>query len=407
MVVNAYVLSTPIIITLMGAEIIYSVATKKNFYDFKDTVANIGTAVLNQCMNLMVYALAIPFYGLIQQKIGVFNVETSVASFILAVIGIDFLFYWFHRLGHTLNFMWACHLPHHSSEEMNYSVALRTSVYQRLLSILFYWPMAALGFPPEILMPAIATNLILQFWQHTRTVKRLPRWFEAIFNSPTHHRVHHGRQRQYINKNYAGILIIWDKMFGTFEPEGKISFGCHHKLNSYSANEINMQYWRTIFRNMKKLNGIDKVLYFFGPMSWNIPKFGLHWSKVESANLKERIKLSAIEKSYLVLQILVGLALMSFTINQEMPLTYMERSLLSTLVWICVTGWGWVIHRNRGAIAFEVMKVAMMVVAGVWTASKLETTMIQQLTYAYTVVSLIMLAMLMKNKKELPIKMTS
>ena len=115
------------------------------------------------------------------------SLENSTLNFVLAVIGVDFLFYWFHRMGHTINILWASHMPHHSSEELNYTVALRSSITQRMTGILFYWPLALFGFSAELIIAAIALNLVMQFWQHTRSIRRLPRWFEAVFNSPTHH----------------------------------------------------------------------------------------------------------------------------------------------------------------------------------------------------------------------------
>ena len=177
-----------------------------------------GTAIVNQCMNLVVFWVSFNVYTAVG-RLSPWQLENSTLHFIFAVIGVDFLFYWFHRMGHTINILWASHMPHHSSEELNYTVTLRSSITQRMTGILFYWPRLYISFS-ELIIAAIAMNLVLQFG-NTREVSRdylnglrrsliLLRTIAFIATNP-----------QYLDKNFAGILIVWDKLFGTYVKESE------------------------------------------------------------------------------------------------------------------------------------------------------------------------------------------
>ena len=131
----------------------------------------------------------------------------------------DFTYYWFHRLNHEIRFLWAGHVNHHSSEYLNFGTALRQGVGERVYKYLYWLWLPVLGFDVGMILVMININLIYQFWIHTEAVRRLPRWFEAVFNTPSHHRVHHGSNTRYLDRNHAGVLILWDKLFGTFSPE--------------------------------------------------------------------------------------------------------------------------------------------------------------------------------------------
>ena len=131
----------------------------------------------------------------------------------------DLTYYVFHRLNHQVRFLWAGHVNHHSSEHMNYGTALRQGVGERVYKYAFWLPLAALGFDPAMILLMITVNLTYQFWTHTEAVRKFPAWYEAVFNTPSHHRVHHGSNVRYLDRNHAGVLIIWDKLFGTFAPE--------------------------------------------------------------------------------------------------------------------------------------------------------------------------------------------
>jgi sterol desaturase/sphingolipid hydroxylase (fatty acid hydroxylase superfamily) len=162
------------------------------------------------------------------------GIAAAVAAWALLVLLDDLCYYWFHRVHHESRFFWAAHVTHHSSQRYNLSTALRQS-WIPLTSIPFYLPIFLLGFSPVQWAFVHGLNLVYQFWIHTEAIDRLPRPIELVFNTPRHHRVHHGSNPQYLDKNYAGILIVWDRLFGTFEPEvERVRYGLTKNIDSYN-----------------------------------------------------------------------------------------------------------------------------------------------------------------------------
>ncbi len=169
-------------------------------------------------------------------------IQASFITWFLLWLAVDFLYYWFHRASHRISFLWIGHSVHHQSEGYNLSVSLRQGIGQSLFSWISYLPLAILGFPFWMFVIVSASNTLYQFWIHTEIINRL-KGIDIIFNTPSHHRVHHGTNTKYLDKNYAGSLIIWDKLFGTFQPElknTKIVYGTTEPLGSQSPFYANI-----------------------------------------------------------------------------------------------------------------------------------------------------------------------
>ncbi|OOF08162.1 sterol desaturase, partial [Salinivibrio sp. MA427] len=184
-----------------------------------------------------------------------FDIEMSVSLFLLLMVAQDFCYYWFHRASHRIRWMWAAHVVHHSSERMNFSTAFRQSLMYPLAGMWLFWlPLVVIGFPPQWVVFVVLLNLGLQFFVHTQWIKTLGP-VEWIFNTPSHHRVHHGVNPQYIDKNYAGILIIWDKRFGTFEPESEsVRYGIPKPVNSFNPLVVTFAEWQQMWRDATQLD---------------------------------------------------------------------------------------------------------------------------------------------------------
>jgi sterol desaturase/sphingolipid hydroxylase (fatty acid hydroxylase superfamily) len=185
----------------------------------------------------------------------------------------DFVYYWFHRANHEVRLFWAGHVPHHSSVKLNFGTALRQGVGERVHKYLFWIPLPLLGFDPLMIFTIISINLIYQFWVHTELVRKLPAFIEYLFNTPSHHRVHHASNIRYLDRNHAGVLIIWDRMFGTFSEEldsEPVEYGLTRNINTYNpavvaAGEY-LGLWRDI-RTAEKLG--DKLRYLFLAPGWH------------------------------------------------------------------------------------------------------------------------------------------
>ena len=188
---------------------------------------------------------------------------------IVLFLGVDCAYYWFHRIAHEYNAPWAGHVVHHSSEDYNLAVALRQGTFQGLFSWVFYLPLALVGFPPAWFAAVSSFDTLYQFWIHTRLIGKLGP-LEWVFNTPSHHRVHHARNPKYLDKNYAGTLIIWDRMFGTFQAEEEEPvYGLVKPLNSWNPLWANLHVWNDLFRDAWLApRWSDKLRIWFMPPGW-------------------------------------------------------------------------------------------------------------------------------------------
>ncbi|MBN3508639.1 sterol desaturase family protein [Mycolicibacterium septicum] len=190
-------------------------------------------------------------------------------TWVIAIVGVDLLFYAYHRIAHRVRLIWATHQAHHSSEYYNFATALRQK-WNNSGEILAWIPLPLLGVPPWLVFASFSVNLVYQFWVHTERVGKLWRPIEFIFNTPSHHRVHHGRDQLYLDRNYGGILIIWDRMFGTFQPEVfRPHYGLTKPVNTFNIWKLQTHEYVAIARDVRRAGGLrDRLGYVFGPPGW-------------------------------------------------------------------------------------------------------------------------------------------
>ena len=215
---NPIVLSIPIFFFLIGIEIIYDRITHKNLYRMNDAVSNISCGIFEQITGVFAKVITVALYDLLYQHYRFFTIPNSWIWLVVLFFGIDLAYYWAHRMSHEINIFWVGHVVHHQSEEYNLSVALRQGALQKIFTAFFYLPLALLGFNTYWFIFLGAFNTLYQFWIHTEAIRKLG-FLERFMNTPSHHRVHHGRNPKYIDRNHAGVFIIWDKMFGSFQKE--------------------------------------------------------------------------------------------------------------------------------------------------------------------------------------------
>ena len=200
------------------AFVIWEFVKYRRFYDVKDSIGNMVLGAGYQLSDTVVLFLLMPVFIWLHQ-FRLFDIPLNAWTLFAGFILQDFLYYWFHRASHFIHWFWSAHVAHHSSTKLNFSTAYRQSVLYPLTGMWLFWlPMLIIGFSPATVFTIVALNLAFQFFIHTQSVNKLG-WLEKVFNTPSHHRVHHSTNREYIDKNFAGILIIWDKMFGTFVEE--------------------------------------------------------------------------------------------------------------------------------------------------------------------------------------------
>lgn len=241
-------------------------------YETKDSLASIAMGLGNVVISIPFKALAVAANFWLYNNVGVFKdvlLPSLVWVWVLLFFADDFCYYWFHRVSHRTKFAWAAHVNHHSSQHYNLSTALRQSWTTPFFHPFFYLPLAALGFRPDMILLMQACSLIYQFWIHTEAVDRLGP-LEWLFNTPSHHRVHHGTNDEYIDKNYGGFLIIYDRLFGTFAKEqASVKYGLVQNIHTYNPLKIAFHGWRDLFVAMKTMKGLkNKLHYPLRPPEW-------------------------------------------------------------------------------------------------------------------------------------------
>lgn len=238
-------------------------------YESRDTATSlamgVGNVLIDLGMKSVHFALLTLVAGFAPLRLG-----GQWWEWLLLLLGTDFCYYWFHRLSHEVRFLWAAHVNHHSSRRYNLSTALRQSWTTPFTVMLFYWPLALIGFDPMRILVAIALNTLYQFWIHTEVIDRVGP-LEAVINTPSHHRVHHGRNIEYLDRNYGGMLITWDRLFGTFEPErAPVDYGLTKNIDTYHPVRVAFHEWQAMLRDAREAATWREALnYLLQPPGWS------------------------------------------------------------------------------------------------------------------------------------------
>lgn len=321
--INLIVYAAPIFLILIVVEWFL----KSEAYQLNDSINNFSTGIFEQIASLPARGLVIFGYYYISEHYALLSINPHlISSWIILWLSVDFCYYWYHRASHRCNFFWIGHSVHHQSELFNLSVALRQGYWQTLTSWVFYLPLALIGFPTWMFILVSSCNTIYQFWIHTESINKMG-WFEKIFNTPSHHRVHHGKNPQYIDKNYAGSLIIWDKFFGTFEPEiAPAEYGVTEPLDSWNPLYANIKVIKDLMYYGKNLkNKLDIIRALFMPPEWII-----HRLQQKHQNIPKRIVQHKNDKSP-KLYMLVNLAL-AIVLYTYLSFIFVANSLSSWLI---------------------------------------------------------------------------
>lgn len=267
------VIAIPMYFILMAVEMITLRFQKHPGYRLNDAITNINCGVISQVTGVFIKVLSIGIYTLIYENLAFMQIPNNIWTFLLLFFLYDLCYYWAHRKSHEINLFWGGHVVHHSSEEYNLSVALRQSSTQTIWTFFFYFPLALLGFDPVMLVLASGINLLYQFWIHTEAIGKMG-FLEKFMNTPSHHRVHHGRNPKYIDKNHGGTFIIFDKWFGTFQEEEETpTYGITTPVNSWNPFWVNLSHYATMKEELAMIpNWGDKIRYLFNKPGW-LPEY--------------------------------------------------------------------------------------------------------------------------------------
>ena len=268
------VLALPVFLALMAVEWAVGRRRGHNTYALADAITSLNLGVLSQTSAVFTKLLTLGIYTAVAHHAALWRHDAfwfSLPGWLLALLLYDFCYYWLHRMGHEVAVLWAAHVVHHQSQDYNLSTALRQTSSGALLAWIFYLPMALLGVPPLVFAVVGLIDLLYQFWVHTEQVRRLG-WFDRWFCSPSNHRVHHAVNDAYVDKNYGGILIVWDRLFGTFkeeDPHDPCIYGTRGLLNSWDPLWANAAVYRQLVHDSwQARRWSDKARVWLMPPGW-------------------------------------------------------------------------------------------------------------------------------------------
>jgi len=274
---NPVAIATPVFVLLVLIEMLAARFGKgvgrRARFEAGDSLTSLTMGLGSSITGALTGGLVVLFGAWVYQY-RLFDIGWSWYAFVAAFVLDDLAYYWFHRTAHRVRWFWASHVIHHSSQHYNLTTALRqtwTGFFSA--SFIFRWPLLLIGFPWEMVVFVSGVNLVYQFWIHTETIDRLPRWFEAVMNTPSHHRVHHATNPDYLDANYAGVFIVWDRLFGSFVPERTeepCRYGIVRNLGTFNPLKVACHEWVAIAKDLARARSLrEALLYAFGPPGWS------------------------------------------------------------------------------------------------------------------------------------------
>jgi alkylglycerol monooxygenase len=365
--VNIILYAVPFFFLLISIELFLEKSKGTDYYRVNDSINSLTAGVLSRMIGIVKQLFPLTIYVVAYEQLALFQMVSSWWMWLIAFVLYDFCYYWNHRFGHEMNILWAAHVVHHSSEEYNLTTALRQSS-SSIFSWIFYLPMAILGFDPITLITVGSLNLIYQFWVHTQHIPKLG-CYEWVFVTPSNHRVHHAQNQIYIDRNYGGVFIIWDRLFGSFQEELGSEppiYGIRKALKSWNPLWANIHVYSQLVKDCwHAQRWQDKLLIWFKRTGWRPTDVEQNYplGRVDLTKFRKfDIPLSLTNKFYSLLQysmvVFVGLLLM---LNVEM-FSIAEQVFLVIFILYGSISAGLILENNSLAIYFEWVKYSLIII---------------------------------------------
>ncbi|MDN3638406.1 sterol desaturase family protein [Simiduia curdlanivorans] len=395
------VLAAPFYLILIALELWVDKKRGTQFYRLNDAIASMSLGVISRTHRLILFALGaylmaewLPKSELIPWQ------DYPVLTWLVAFIGYDLIYYWNHRLNHEINCLWAGHVVHHQSEDYNLSTALRQTS-GGFFDWIFAIPLYLIGIPADIIVASAGFNLLYQFWVHTQHIDKCG-WMEKWFVTPSHHRVHHAQNPLYWDRNYGGVFIIWDKMFGSFQAERKdtpIIYGVSRALHTMNPLRANLQVWWYLLRDAIYCNSVwDKIRIWFMPTGWRPVDMEskLPFAKPDLDNFtKYNPPVDKVMQAYAMFQFSAGLITGFYFIFHFADLAIGLKLLGWLFVTLPLISTGHLL--DQGSLRWELLRYSLTVIgfALCWQLLSLTTTLIFG---SYLALNLPLLMLLLKNR---------
>lgn len=343
---------------LIAAELIAEKVRQTNYYRVNDAITSLSIGVMSRVVGVLKNLVPLTFYFLIYEHFAFFSLPNSWPVWLLAFVAYDFLYYWNHRCGHEISLFWAAHVVHHSSEDYNLSTALRQSSGS-IFNFVFFLPLALVGVEPLLFIAVGSVNLVYQFWVHTQHVKKIG-IFEWVLVTPSNHRVHHAQNQIYLDKNYGGVFIIWDRLFGTYQDEldeEKPIYGVRKALNSFNPFYANVQVYSQLFKDSwRTKHWRDKLRVWFGRTGWRPhdmeTHYPLHKSSLKNFKAYDH-PISSARKIYCIFQYALMAAIGVFLMLNANGMPVMWQLIIAGFLIISSVNVAWIMENRPIATTIE------------------------------------------------------
>lgn len=356
----------PLFLFFIALEYLYSKRKGKNFFQYAESVANLNVGIAERLLDLFTTSLFFGVFVYIHEHFALFNIKAGWLTWVLLFLATDLVWYWYHRLAHEINAFWAVHVVHHQSEDFNYTVSARITVFQAVVRCAFWAVLPLIGFPPLMISLFLLVHGLYPFFIHTQALGKWG-WLEKILVTPTHHGIHHASNPEYLDKNYGDVLIIWDKLFGTFAKERKdveIVYGLTKPLNSHSFLWQHFHFVLEVFMNFRYAKGFRaKWKVLFGKPDDLDPRYrSILERKLLNVHSQHRPATLAI-RQYVTAQTIFSLGLLFVVLLFEHYLGAMQLFLLSAFIIVSLINSGAILDQRRWIFYLEYSRLLLVMVA--------------------------------------------
>ena len=394
--------AVPFFLLALLIELAYGIAIKKNTYRLNDAISNLFMGTLRTANKLIIIGAAGYVFYIVETKFALWRMDaTSAFTWIFAFVIYDFFYYWFHRISHERQIFWASHVAHHQSEDYNLSTALRQTGTGAFVSWVFYIPMFLIGIPSYVFISVASLNLVYQFWVHSEHIPKLG-WFENYFVTASNHRVHHAQNEQYIDKNYGGVFIIWDRMFGTHKIEDENEaciYGIRGTLNTFNPIWANLHVYVKIIKEIwSSKDWKDKFYAPFARTGWT-PKslpYQIEKDNFNALNFKKfNPIISKHQKIYALFQYLF-ITYIFLVFIQSGYLNYFQLWITISMMaftMYCTSLW----FDGKEGIKIELIRLALCVSIGIYAYLQISLTSIAISIIIYSIINLLFLPFINKT----------
>ena len=366
MKLNLLGLAIPLFLFFIGLEYYYSKRKRKNLFQYAESIANLNVGIAERLLDIFTTSLFFFVFVYIHDHFALCNIKAGVITWLLLFLATDLVWYWYHRLAHEINAFWAVHVVHHQSEDFNYTVSARITVFQAIVRCMFWSVLPLIGFPPVMISILLLIHGLYPFFIHTQALGKWG-WLEKVLVTPTHHGIHHASNPEYLDKNYGDVLIIWDKLFGTFMQEKKdvqIVYGLTRQLNSHSFLWQHFHFPLEIYMNFRQAKGVKaKWKVLFGKPDDLDPRFrSILERKLLNVAMLHRPPTPAM-RQYVTAQTIFSLILLFIVTLFEHYLAGVQLLLLSAFILVSLVNSGAILDQRRWIFYLEYIRLLIVMTA--------------------------------------------